>query len=133
MKIMTASGKSKILKSRNDKVHHKGLNLNVKSCRAVWKELSGACGTAWEQPGVLMHIILLPSSGHISPIVHHSGNSEVHSLKHSTDVAIRCDINVLNAAISMNSHLQGGINKDILCLKKRHLVCRLLMGFSTNC
>lgn len=58
---------------------------------------------------------------------------EVHPQKHSTDVAIRCDINVLNSAILMRSHLQGEINKDILCLKKRQLVCRLQMGFSANC
>ena len=70
---------------------------------------------------------------HFSPIVHHSRNSEVHPQKHFTDVAIRCVINALNAAILMSSHLQGEINKDVLCLKKRQLVRRLQMGFSANC
>lgn len=70
---------------------------------------------------------------HFSPTVHLSSNSEVHPQKHSTDVAIGRDINVLNAAILMSSHLQGEINKDILWLKKRQLVCRLQMGFVANC
>lgn len=57
------------------------------------------------------------------PIVHHSRNSDINSQKHSTHVAIRCDINVLNSAIFMSSHLQGGINKDILWQKKRGIWC----------
>lgn len=65
-----------------------------------------------------------PHQDRFLPIVHRSGKPWL----------LGGIFTFLNAAILMRSHLQGGINKDILCLGTSHLVCRLQMGiFRLNC